>query len=125
MTAELTANTRLLIATERRDRIDDVVAIDPDGTSLQPARNLVCATDVVGPDRSGETIGRVIALQDRIVLVLERDYRHDGSEDLFASDLHVVLNIGEDGRIHEVTLAFAYIAARSNLGAFLLTDFQV
>jgi hypothetical protein len=60
MTAELTADTRLLIATERRDRIDDVVAVDPDGASLQPARDFVCATDVIGPDRGGETIGGIV-----------------------------------------------------------------
>ena len=99
-----------------------VVAVDPDGSGLERARNLMRAANIVGPDRSGEAVGRVVALQDRVVLVLERNHRGDGSEDLLARDPHVVLHVGEDGRIDEVALAVRTVTAERRLRAFLLAD---
>jgi hypothetical protein len=125
MFAQLTPNPGLLVATERRDWIDDVVAVDPNRSGLQPSRNFMCAADVIGPDRGSEPIGRIVALQHCVVLIFERNHGHDGTEDLLTRNLHGVLHVGENGGIDEEALAVVNVAARRQLGAFLFPDIQI
>src|SRR5260370_3469509 len=86
--------TGLLVATERQCPVTDVVAIDPDGSSLYLRRQQVCLTDVTSPDTSREPIDAVIRLSNQILIhVLERHRGHDGAEDLLLNDLHVRASI--------------------------------
>src|SRR5271157_4615058 len=86
--------TGLLVATEGQCRVEDVVAIDPDGSRLYLRRQQVCLTEVTSPDTSRKPIDAVIRLSDQILVqFLERHRGHDGAEDLLLNDLHVRASI--------------------------------
>src|ERR1700680_3703962 len=75
--------TGLLVTTERQCRIEYVVAVDPDGPSLELRRQSVRLTEVAGPDASRKPIDAVIRLSDQILVHLRERHRgHDGAEDL-------------------------------------------
>src|SRR5260370_23419255 len=96
--------TGMIVTTERQRRVEDVVAIGPDGSGLYLRRQQVCLTDVTSPDTSREPIDAVIRLSDQILIhVLERHRGHDGAEDLLLNDLHVRASIDEHGGLHEIS----------------------
>src|SRR5579863_3020266 len=123
--AELAAEAGLLVAAEGRNRIELVEAVDPDRAGLERARHLVRAGDVARPDRGGEPVVRVVALKNRVVLILERDRRGDRPEDLLARDPHFIVDTGEQRRVDEVALAGSRRTAGRDRGALLLTDFEI
>src|SRR4030095_1666745 len=104
MLAKFATDPGLLVSTKGRNRINIIVTIDPHGTCPEGTSNLMSAAHVASPDSSGKTIGRIIALEDRIILVLEGDYRSDRTKDFFPCDSHVVLHAGKDRWIDEVGL---------------------
>ena len=55
---------------------------------------------------------------DDFVDIFEFEDGHDRAEDFFLSDLHVVLNIGENGGLDEVAFVADTIAAGEELGFF-------
>ena len=85
--------------------------------------------DVTRPHAGGEAVGRVVALQHGVVLVLERNDGDDRAEDLLTGDLHVVPHAGEDGGLDEValleTLGRVALPADQRLRAFLLAGLEV
>src|SRR5262245_11794801 len=126
---ELTAVAALLVAAERRGGVEHVVAVDPHGTGPDGARHPVRLAHVARPDAGREAVERVVALQDRVVLVLEGDDRDHRAEDLLARDAHVVAHPGEDRRLDEVALLEALggvaLATEDGLGALALADVEV
>jgi hypothetical protein len=48
----------------------------------------------------------------------------DGTKDFFASDAHIVSNVGEDGRLDEIALAVHLSAARHQFCALILSRFD-
>ncbi len=54
--------------------------------------------DVPAPDRAGQAVRGGVGEPDRLLLGVERDDRHDRSEDLLAGDPHLVGDPGEDRR---------------------------
>src|ERR1700722_2481268 len=122
--AEFAAETGLLVAAKRRDRIEVVVAVDPDRARLQRAGDLMSAADVARPDRCGKPVFGVVALENRIVLVGEGDRSADGAKNLLARNLHVVLDVGEQRRIDEVALAGSRGTTGRHGGAFFSADFE-
>ena len=81
--------------------------------------------DVAGPYGGGEAEHRFIAATRDFFNVLETHDVHDGAEDFFFGDLHVVGNVGEDGRLDEIALGADALAAAQHLGAFLLACVDV
>src|ERR1700690_93198 len=116
--AHFAAPTGLLVATERQCRVEDVVAIDPDGSSLYLRRQQVFLTDVTSPDTSREPIDAVIRLSDQILVhLLERHRGHDGAEDLLLNDLHVRASIDEHGGLHKISCPPPRLAPPEGPGA--------
>ena len=65
--AVFAALARHLEAAERRGRVDDVVAVDPDGPGLDLLGVEVGLVDVLGPDGGGQAVeGPVGAVDDFI-----------------------------------------------------------
>lgn len=98
-----------------------VVGVDPDGTRLERVRNLESSVEVGGVHGSRETVGAGVANLDNIGLGLEFGDSADGAEDLFLLDLHVLGNVGEDGRLNEVALVTLTLATSLDCGTRLLT----
>src|SRR3954468_17372549 len=108
----------LLESAEGQGCVEDVVAIDPDGSGTHFCGDGVSAIDVASPDSGGETVDAVVGLRNEIVLVLERDGGDDRSENLFLHDLHAVIGVDEHGGLDKVSLVALALAADSSLCAF-------
>ena len=102
--AKLASDTALLVSAERHRGVEVVHAVDPDGAGLEPVGGADGLVEVAGEDGGSETVDGVVRLVDDVVLVLELDDDTDGAEDLLLDNLHVRLDVGEDGRLDEVAL---------------------
>jgi len=100
---EFPSDTRLLEATEGCLTVEHVVVVDPDGTGLNASGGAESPSDVLRKDGCGETVHGVVCLRDDVVLILELADDDDRTEDLLLRDLGVGRNVGEDGRLDEVT----------------------
>ena len=60
----LAAPAGLLIPTEWERCVEDIVAVDPDGSGAELGREGMRFLDVVRPNSSGETVDRVVGLGD-------------------------------------------------------------
>ena len=69
---------------ERRRVAHRAVAVDREVPGLDATGHPDGATDVAGPDRPRQAVGRVVGLGDRVGLVVERHHRDDRPEDLLA-----------------------------------------
>src|SRR5262245_1111949 len=125
MLAKLTPDPGLLVPAKRRDRVDVVVAIDPHRARPQRAGHLMGSAHITSPYRGGKPIGRVVALQDRSMLVLERDDSSHGAKDVFTRNLHVVLHIDKYRGIDKEPFARSHLAANRRPGAFLFANIEV
>lgn len=103
--------------TYRNIRVKLVVAVDPNGTSLELVRDVNGTRDVAREDCSGQTVDSVVGLADQILLVVELDDDNDWAEDLFISNLSAFLDIGEDGRLDEVAFVSVSVSALHNSSA--------
>src|SRR5512143_703407 len=99
--AELAADARLLVATERRDRVEPS-AVDVDLTGLHPAGERGRPLLGLRPDRTREAVGRAVGDRQGLVLVGVADHRQDWAEDLLLLDRHAWTHVGEDGWSDEV-----------------------
>src|SRR5450631_2898982 len=118
--------TGLLVATERQRRVEEVVAIDPDGSSLYLRRQPMCLTEVTSPNTSREPIDAVIRLSDQILVhLLERHRGHDGAEDLLLNDLHVRARIDEHRGLREISCPLPRLAPGEGSGALLLAEVKI
>src|ERR1700736_4537823 len=80
---EFTAEPRLLEATERRVVAHRGVRIDGQVTGFDRPDHSHRPRQVVGPDRSRQSIGRIVRQRDPIGFVVEWQHRDHRSEDLF------------------------------------------
>ena len=83
---------------ETRTELFELIA---EHAGLERARDAQRARAVLGPDRAGEAVGRVVRDADRIRLVVERDQRGDRAEDLLARDPVVVRRLDDRARVPE------------------------
>src|SRR5215203_5639220 len=65
--AHFAPESALLVAAERGRGVVDIVGVDPHGSSLKLARDVVRLLDVAGPHSGGEAVGRVVRARDRFV----------------------------------------------------------
>src|SRR5665213_522470 len=61
-------------------------SVDPDPSCPQTRGNAKRSVEVAGPEASGQSIPRLVALQDCIVFAIEGDEHHDGTEYLLLGD---------------------------------------
>src|SRR3954470_23553699 len=76
--------------TERR-LVVALHGVDADVAAAQLARHSVAAHRVRGPDVVVEPERRAVGERNRLVVVVERLYDDDGSEELLLRDTHLVL----------------------------------
>ncbi len=108
------------------------MGVDRDRPGLQAARDSHRAPGVVGPDRSGEAVDRVVRDLDGLALVFERDDHGDRTEDLFARGAVRVRDGRQDRRWEPVAGALGrgpadrhlrpVIEIRGDLGALVGRD---
>lgn len=123
--AELSADAGLLVTTEGELVVEHVVAVDPDGTGSERVGDAEGGVEVLGVDGGGKTVRGVVSELDDILLILELGDGTDGAEDLLLHDLHVGLDVGEDGGLDEVTLVAETLTTRLDGGTFVLAGLDV
>ena len=94
----LAAEAALLVAAERRGRVEVVVGVLPDHAGLQRARDLERLRALVGPDARGQPVRGVVRLLDRLGLRAEGEHRDDRPEDLLDRDPVRGRDVGEERR---------------------------
>src|SRR5580704_12522536 len=101
---ELPADTRFLEPTEGRRKVDRGERVEHVGARAHLARHTEAAVVVVRPDRSAEAVVRVVGDLDCVVVPVVRDHDEHRPENLLLGDLHLVVDVGEDGRLDVPTL---------------------
>ena len=123
--AQLPPDARLLVAAERNLVVQHVIRVDPDSAGAQLVGDADGGVEVLGVDGGRETVRAVVARLDGFVLRLELGDRAHGPEDLLLHDLHVLRDVGEDGRLDEVAFVAVTLAADLNLGSCFLAGLDV
>lgn len=116
---------RSLEATEGKLPVKSVVCVDPNGTSLEGVGDLDGGVEVGCVDSGSKTVCGVVTNADGVLLGLELGDRADGSENLFLHDGHVVLDVGEDGGLDEVSLVALALTAGNDGGTLVLAGLDV
>jgi hypothetical protein len=86
------SEARFFVAAERGVRRVIVIAVDPDATGFDGARNLIKLVRVARPDARAETVKRVVGDFDRFGFVFESRHRRDRTEDFFLENAHFVVS---------------------------------
>lgn len=102
-----------------------VIVVDPDSTRLQRICDTNTRVQILGVHCRRQTVRRRVTNANSLLFGLELLNGADGAEDFFLHDLHVLIDVGEDGGLNEV--AFRTVAAASNLqlGTLLLAMVDV
>src|SRR5215212_4530913 len=95
---ELAPDAGLLHPAERRCDADGGVGVYGDDARLHAPSYAQGAGAVLRPDRARETVNRVVRLPDGVLLVIERDHRDHGAEDLLSRRPVLVGERREDRR---------------------------
>src|SRR5215472_10079632 len=114
----LPADTALLGATERRGRIGDEPAVEPDHAVIELFRYPHAAAEVPGVEIRDETVFSVVRPPDHFVLRSECLDRRHRSEKLVVKHGGAVGHAGKHCGGIEITLAVRRLAAGEHLGAF-------
>src|SRR6266699_5269460 len=88
---------RELVAAKRGGGVIEVVRIHPHRARLDRAGHAVRLLDVSGPDARREAVQRAVGELDALGLVVERQHRQHGSENLLVDDLHPGPGVVEHG----------------------------
>lgn len=105
--------------------VKSVVCVDPDSSGLERIGDLHGRLQVGGVDSGSETVGGRVANLDDFFLGLELGDGAHWSKNLFLLNLHVLGDVGEDGRLNEVALLTLALTARLDGGASLLALLDV
>ena len=107
----------LLVAAERRRRVEPVERVRPDDAGLHPLDHVQDPRALVGPDPGRQAVRRVVRLLDRLLGRPERQHRQHRPEDLLARDPVRLGDVREQRRAEEVA-ALGQVAGRLvHLGA--------
>src|SRR5579862_5031392 len=125
--ATFAADAALLHTAKGHAQVTYEPAIHPDGAGVHGLSHAVRAPQVVGPDYSSQAVLAVVGQPYGFFLALEALDDHHRSEDLLLGTAHLVVYVGDDCRLQEVTLLPAHrrFAAVDHLAAFVLGDVQV
>src|SRR5690242_4527616 len=92
---ELTPPAGLLVAAERHGRIEDAMAVDPDGAGAQLWCEREHLVDIARPDAGREPVDRGIREARYLGEVLEGLRHDDGAENLLTHDRGFIPSVGE------------------------------
>lgn len=119
--SQLSADTRFLVSTKGSLVVGHIVLVNPDCASLEGVGDADRSVEVVGVNTSCQTVGGVVGELENFFLVLEFLDCADRSEDFFLDNLHLVVDVGEDGGLNVVALVTESFASDNHLGTGLLT----
>src|SRR6516165_2683903 len=96
---ELPAHARLLEAAKGRGEVDGRERVEHVGPGPHPAGDAEPAVVVVRPHGAAQAVVGVVGDLHRVVVTVVGDDDEHGTEDLLLGDLHLVVDVGEDGRL--------------------------
>ena len=127
--SELTADTRLLVPTERRIVEDAPVGVVADLSALKFSSHFVSLALILCEHSTHEAVFRVISKAesfiDAIFTALELEDGHNRSKDLFLDNLHVTMAVSKDCRLNEVTWLVNAIATCDESGSLAFARLNV
>ena len=115
------AEAGLLPAAHRQleSRVVELGVVDAGDPGLDPARDLLAAGRVAGPDRRLEPIAALVRQRHRLLGVGDAHHRERRAEGLLGHAQHRVIDAGEHGRLVEAAGPLADPAPGPDLGAAL------
>ena len=109
---KLRADPGLFGAAERNVRGHIEMLVDPDGTRLDLARDLVRPLRIRRPDRRAKPVGGGVGAADRVIVVGILDDRQYRPELLLVDQLRAFLNFAHDGRLDKISGPVHRLATR-------------
>src|SRR5208283_2039218 len=122
---QLSSNSRLLEAPQRRRRVEHVVAIHPHRSRPHAVRDCMRLRDIPGPHRGRQPIQLFVRPRHHFIHILKLQNRHHRPENLFLRDLHIVLHVGKHRRLDEIPFLAHALSARQQLGLLVLPALDV
>lgn len=107
--SKLSTNPTLLHATKRHPEVAIIARVDPYHASLQLPRNAMRTLDVLRENSRTQAIDRIVGHLDRLLLGLEGGNDDEGPKDLLFVDIHLRLNVRENGGLDKVSFSVADI----------------
>lgn len=107
--SELPTNPTLLHASEWNPEVAVIARVDPYHARLQLPRDSVRALDILRENSRTQAVDRPVGHLDSLLLGLERCNDDKGSKDLLFVDVHLGLDIREDGGLDKVSLSVTNI----------------
>ncbi|KAJ6443171.1 WD40 repeat-like domain-containingprotein [Purpureocillium lavendulum] len=125
--AQFSANATLLDTSKGDAGVSVLAAVDPDHAGLDLGGDAMSTLEVLGEDGGAKAVRRVVGPADGLCFVAEPADDDNGAEDFLLEDAHLVLDLGEDGRLDEEALGVDVerLATGNNLGALGLADLDV
>jgi hypothetical protein len=117
---QLSADTRFLVSTKGSLVVGHIVLVNPDCAGLESVGDADRSVEVVGVNTSCQTVGGVVGELENFLFVLEFLDCADRSENFFLDNLHLVVDVGEDGGLNVVALVTQSLTSDDNLGTGLL-----
>src|SRR6202049_5109277 len=125
LVTHLAAPTGLFVSAEREGGVKHVVAIDPNGSGAEHARDLVSFLDVASPHTGGQTVDRVVCLRGNFLDIAERNRGDHGTENLFPHHFHFFVGVHQDRGLYEVTFVPVSRSSGDRLGALRDPRFEI
>src|SRR3954454_1371194 len=100
-------------------RVVDDAVVHAGVAGLDARGQPLALVDVLGPYARVQPVARVVGQPDGLLLVAHLHDRQRRAERLLGHAQHRVVDVGEDGRLEEVALALAALAAHADLRALL------
>src|SRR6202022_3488792 len=95
------------------------------GSGLEPLGQSVCPAKILGPSGSRQPIGAVVGQGDGFVVIIKWQDGDYGSEDLLLEQPACARDVGEHGRVDEVSLAVEALPAGDDLDPVVLALVEV
>src|SRR5436305_9404541 len=113
----LSAEAGLLVAAERRARVEPVEGVRPDDAGAEPLRHPEDTRSLLRPDAGAQPVRRVVRLLQCLLGSAEGEDGEDGAEDLLLGDPVALCDVREDGRHEPVALLRKSAGGLVDLGA--------
>src|SRR5208283_5528071 len=97
--------TGLLVAAPRGLHVSRLHMVYPYDARAQGLHGAHSFENIARPNRSGQTVGRIICDLQRVLFIFERNHRGHRSKDFFARNAGAVIDVIEDSRLDIVTLS--------------------
>src|SRR4051794_29411898 len=118
--AAFAAEARLLVAAERRRRVEAVERVRPDDARTQALSHPEDARSLLGPNSRAQSVRRVVRLLERFLGRAERQHGEHRPEDLLLRDAVALRDVREHRRREPIALLGQSARRLIDLRAFLL-----